>query len=177
MPAVLSRPQRRLREKTWLGFELLDEEPGWHKRLETVAEQPLVHVQQSYLQEKKSAAGVLTSLQASLPCHAASPPPPERCRLQAWTAVPERPEHMGPRNCGSCPLGCFSAPCVQQQQRIMGPHSAIGGIRRLPRAACSQRWRGPRVPASALLPSSVRFLCTMASQAIGAARTPGTGLR
>ena len=56
MPAVLSRPLRRLRDKTWLGFELLDEEPAWHKRicfrLETDADEPLVPVQQSYLQEE-----------------------------------------------------------------------------------------------------------------------------
>ena len=47
---------KRKQEAALLGFELLDEEPGWHKRiclrLETVAEQPLVHVQQSYLQEE-----------------------------------------------------------------------------------------------------------------------------
>ena len=57
MPAVLSKPRRRLREKTWLGFELVPEEPEWHKRIclladrvtdENVASQP----QQSFLKEE-----------------------------------------------------------------------------------------------------------------------------
>ena len=57
MPAVFKKPYRRLREKTWLDFELMPEEPERQKCIYLLAhreidENGISQPQQSFLQEE-----------------------------------------------------------------------------------------------------------------------------